>query len=93
MMIVVQCPMLILIRACFLLPTLPAPFRTLTWLNPIAYAVDAFRGGLTGLTVLLPLPVEIAVLALTTLASLAAGLRLFQCLLAGWLRSGSLGVY
>jgi len=30
--------------AYFLLPTVPEPFRTLAWLNPIAYAVDAFRG-------------------------------------------------
>jgi ABC-2 type transport system permease protein len=92
-MILLHRPMLLMSGAYFLLPTVPEPFRTLAWLNPIAYAVDAFRGSLTGATVLLPLWTEVAVLAVAALAVSAAGLYLFERLMAGWLRSGSLGAY
>jgi ABC-2 type transport system permease protein len=92
-MILIHRPMLLMSGAYFLLPTVPEPFRTLAWLNPIAYAVDAFRGALTGATVLLPLGTEIAVLAVAAAVVLAAGLRLFERLMASWLRSGSLGAY
>jgi len=37
-MIVINRPMLLLSGAYLLLPTVPEPFRTLAWLNPIAYA-------------------------------------------------------
>jgi len=74
--------MLLMSGAYFLLPTVPEPFRTLAWLNPIAYAVDAFRGSLTGATVLLPLGQEIVVLALAAVAVLLAGLYLFERLMA-----------
>ena len=86
-------PMLLMSGAYFLLPTVPEPFRTLAWLNPIAYAVDAFRGAPTGVTVLLPLGSEIAILAVGSVAILVAGLALFERLMAGWLRYGSLGSY
>ena len=92
-MIVINRPMLLLSGAYFLLPTVPEPFRTLAWLNPIAYAVDAFRGSLTGATVLLPLRYEVVLLAVATAGSLIAGFYLFERLMAGWLRSGSLGAY
>jgi ABC-type multidrug transport system permease subunit len=92
-MILIHRPMLLMSGAYFLLPTVPEPFRTLAWLNPIAYAVDAFRGSLTGATVLLPLGTEIAVLAVAAVAVLAAGLYLFERLMASWLRTGSLGAY
>ena len=93
MMILVHRPMLLLSGAYFLIPTVPEPFRSLAWLNPIAYAVDAFRGALTGTTVLLPLGTELLILALSSIALVAAGLLLFDRLMRGWLRSGSLGVF
>jgi ABC-2 type transport system permease protein len=92
-MILIHRPMLLMSGAYFLLPTVPEPFRTLAWLNPIAYAVDAFRGALTGATVLLPLAQEVGVLGLAAVLTLLAGVYLFERLMAGWLRSGSLGAY
>ena len=79
--------------AYFLIPTIPEPFRTLARFNPIAYAVDAFRGSLSGVTILLPLDVEIAILAVTSVAITAAGFWLFDRLMAHWLRTGALGAY
>ena len=93
MMILVHRPMLLLSGAYFLIPAIPEPFRTLARLNPIAYAIDAFRGSLTGETILLPLPIDIAVLLVSAIGSLVAGLYLFERLMARWLRSGSLGIY
>ena len=93
MMILIHRPMLLLSGAYFLLPTIPEPFRTLAWLNPIAYAVDAFRGSLSGVTILMPLDVEIAILAVTALGTVVAGLWLFDRLMARWLRNGALGAY
>ena len=93
MMIAVHRPMLLLSGAYFLIPTIPEPFRTLARFNPIAYAIDAFRGALTGATILAPLPVELLVLALTSFGTLAFGLWLFQRLMRSWLRTGSLGMY
>jgi ABC-2 type transport system permease protein len=92
-MILINRPMLLMSGAYFLLPTVPEPFRALAWLNPIAYAVDAFRGSLTGVTVLLPMGQEVAVLTVATAGVLVAGFYLFERLMAGWLRSGSLGAY
>jgi ABC-2 type transport system permease protein len=92
-MILINRPMLLMSGAYFMLPTVPEPFRTVAWLNPIAYAVDAFRGSLTGATVLLPLGQELALLAVATAGVLVAGFYLFERLMAGWLRSGSLGTY
>ena len=93
MMIVVHRPMLLLSGAYFLIPTIPEPFRTLALLNPIAYAIDAFRGSLTGATMLLPLSADLAIFCISSFATLAAGLYLFDRLLTRWLRTGSLGVY
>ena len=93
MMILVHRPMLLLSGAYFLIPTVPEPFRSLAWLNPIAYAVDAFRGALSGTTVLLPLETELAILAVSSVAMVAAGLWLFDRLMRGWLRAGSLGAF
>jgi ABC-2 type transport system permease protein len=92
-MILIHRPMLLLSGAYFLLPTVPEPFRTLAWLNPIAYAVDAFRGSLTGATVLLPMEQEVVLLAAAAAGALLAGFYMFERLMAGWLRSGSLGAY
>lgn len=92
-MILIHRPLLLMSGAYFLLPTIPEPFRTLAWLNPIAYAVDAFRGSLTGATVLLSLPGDVLVLAACSAVLLFAALALFERLMARWLRSGSLGSY
>lgn len=93
MMILVHRPMLLLSGAYFLIPTVPEPFRTLAWFNPIAYAVDAFRGSLTGVTILLPLDVELWILAATSGGITLGGLGLFNLLMARWMRSGSLGTH
>lgn len=86
-------PLLLLSGAFYLIPYIPEPFRTLAWFNPLAYAIDAFRGSLSGVTVLLPLPVELGILTVASFGALAAGLLLFDRLMARWLRTGSLGSY
>jgi ABC-2 type transport system permease protein len=93
MMILVHRPLLLLSGAYFLIPAIPEPFRTLARLNPVAYAIDAFRGALSGVTILLPLEGDLAVLLATSVATLAAGVYLFQRLMARWLRTGALGVH
>ena len=93
MMILVHRPMLLLSGAYFLIPAIPEPFRTLARLNPIAYAIDAFRGSLTGATILTPLPIDLGVLLLSAIGTLVASLYLFDRLMARWLRTGSLGLY
>jgi ABC-type polysaccharide/polyol phosphate export permease len=90
---VVHRPMLLLSGAYFLIPAVPEPFRTLAYLNPIAYAIDAFRGSLTGHTLLLSLPADLAVLIVASFATVGAGLVLFDKLMSRWLRDGSLGIY
>jgi ABC-type polysaccharide/polyol phosphate export permease len=86
-------PLLLLSGAFYLIPYIPEPFRTLAWFNPIAYAIDAFRGSLSGATVLLPLPAELGILAACSIGALAGGLLLFDRLMARWLRTGALGAY
>lgn len=93
MMIVIHRPMLLLSGAYFLIPTIPEPFRTLARFNPVAYALDAFRGSLSGTTILLPLHQELLILVLSTAGMLVAGLYLFDRLMSRWLRTGSLGIY
>jgi ABC-2 type transport system permease protein len=93
MMIVIHRPMLLLSGAYFLIPAIPEPFRTLARLNPIAYAIDAFRGSLTGETILLPLAADVGVLLVAAIGTLLTGLYLFDRLMARWLRTGSLGIY
>lgn len=93
MMILVHRPMLLLSGAYFLIPYIPEPFRSVARLNPIAYAVDAFRGTVTGVTILLPLPVEITILLVTSFGTVVAGLLLFNRPMDRWLRTGTLGIY
>lgn len=93
MMILVHRPMLLLSGAYFLIPYIPEPFRSLAWLNPIAYAIDAFRGSLTGVTILLPLPIELVIVLVTSIGTMSGGLLLFNRLMERWLRMGSLGFY
>ncbi len=93
MMIVLHRPMLLLSGAYFLIPSIPEPFRMLAYLNPIAYAIDAFRGSLTGQTILLPLPANLAVLVVSSGLMVVVGLYLFARLMSRWMRTGSLGIY
>ena len=59
---------------------------------PAPYAIDAFRGALSGVTILLPLEANLAIPLATSVATLVAGVLLFQRLMARWLRTGALGV-
>ncbi len=58
-------PMAMLSGAYFLVELIPNPFRWLAYANPVAYAIDVFRGALTGTTLLAP-SVEIASIRLLT---------------------------
>jgi ABC-2 type transport system permease protein len=56
--------------------TLPAPSRLLAWLNPLTYGADLLRYGLLGVHEIAP-AFSAALLAVATLAALAAGVAAF----------------
>lgn len=51
-LLVISRPMVMLSGAYFLIELIPQPFKVLAMVNPVAYVVDAFRGSLTGVTLL-----------------------------------------
>lgn len=53
-LLIVSRPMTVLSGAYFLIELVPQPFRALAMVNPLAYAIDAFRGALTGHPLLVP---------------------------------------
>jgi ABC-2 type transport system permease protein len=73
-LLVVSRPMTILSGAYFLIELVPQPFKALAMINPVAYAVDAFRGSLTGQPLLTANP--------ETAAAVAVGVSVGLCLLA-----------
>jgi ABC-2 type transport system permease protein len=83
-------PALLLSGAYFVVPVIPEPFRSLAYLNPVAHAVDALRGAVTGTTVLFALPVEIAIVALLALVMPLLGMWLLRRLIDRLRRTGEL---
>lgn len=91
--LIVHRPLMLLSGAYFLVTAMPQPFRSLALFNPVTYAVDAFRRALEGGDTLLPLPLELIILALATGLALAAGAFVHQRALQNLLRTGSLGLF
>lgn len=87
-------PMTILSGAYFLIDLAPQPFRALALANPLAYAIDAFRGALTGQPLLTPnLGVSLAA-AIAVAAGLAViSVPLYQQMLRRMGRRGTLGLF
>ena len=86
-------PFLLLAGAYFLVDLLPQPFRFLAMVNPLAYAIDAFRGSLSSSTLLLPQPVECVIAAGPTVLIGVVGVWVFRRVLDRQLRSGELSLY
>ena len=92
-LLVIHRPFLLLTGAYFLVELLPQPFRFLAMINPIAYAIDAFRGSLSSSTLLLPLPIECTIVAGSTVLIGIVGVWTFRRVLNRQLRRGDLGLY
>lgn len=87
-------PMAMVSGAYFLVELIPHPFKLLAYLNPLAYAIDAFRGALTGRTLLLAsLPMEMAVVAGMVVAVGIAALLLFRRMMVRLERTGALALF
>ena len=92
-LLVIHRPFLLLTGAYFLVELLPQPFRFLAMANPLAYAIDAFRGSLSSSTLLLPLPVECVIVAFSTVLIGVAGVWTYRRVLNRQLRKGDLSLY
>ncbi len=72
-------PMAIVSGAYFVIELIPQPFKALAYLNPLAYAIDSFRGALTGTTLLLDsLEEQMALLAAMILVIGALSFLIFR---------------
>ena len=92
-LLVIHRPFLLLTGAYFLVDLLPQPFRFLAMTNPLAYAIDAFRGSLSSSTLLLPLPIECTIVAGSTVLIGIVGVWTYRRVLNRQLRRGDLGLY
>ena len=92
-LLVIHRPFLLLTGAYFLVELLPQPFRFLAMINPLAYAIDAFRGSLSSSTLLLPLPIECAIVAGSTVLIGIVGVWTYRQVLNRQLRRGDLSLY
>ena len=92
-LLVIHRPFLLLTGAYFLVELLPQPFRFLAMVNPLAYAIDAFRGSLSSSTLLLPLVMECFIVAASTILIGVAGIWVFRRILDRQLRTGELSLY
>ena len=92
-LLVIHRPFLLLTGAYFLVELLPQPFRFLAMVNPLAYAIDGFRGSLSSSTLLLPLPVECVIVAGSTVLIGVVGIWVFRRILDRQLRTGELSIY
>ena len=92
-LLVIHRPFLLLTGAYFLVELLPQPFRFLAMINPLAYAIDAFRGSLSTSTLLLPLPIECAIVTGATALIGIVGVWIYRRTLNRQLRKGDLSLY
>ena len=92
-LLVIHRPFLLLTGAYFLVELLPQPFRFLAMINPLAYAIDAFRGSLSTSTLLLPLALECVIVAGSAALIGIAGIWVFGRVLDRQLRKGDLSLY
>ena len=86
-------PLLLLSGAYFVIALIPEPFRSLAYLNPLAYGIDAFRASLTGQSVLLAPGSALAVAGTAALLMLVAGWATYRWGLRRAMTTGELGQY
>ncbi len=87
-------PMAIVSGAYFVIELIPQPFKALAYLNPLAYAIDSFRGALTGTTLLLDsLEEQMALLATMILVVGALSFFIFGRMVKRLTRTGQLALF
>jgi len=87
-------PAAIVSGAYFLIELIPQPFKALAYLNPIAYAVDAFRGALTNEPLLIDsLAVEFVVLTALVIGTSAIAALVYIRMMRRMDREGTLGMF
>ncbi|MDA1278880.1 MAG: ABC transporter permease [Chloroflexi bacterium] len=93
-LLVIHRPAAIVSGAYFLIEIIPQPFKSLAYANPIAYAVDAFRGALTDKPLLIDsLAVEFAVLTGIVIATGAAAAAIYIRMMRKMDREGTIGMF
>jgi ABC-2 type transport system permease protein len=93
-LLVVSRPMTLLAGAYFLVELIPQPFRAIAMANPIAYAVDAFRGALTGQTVLVGTPQAAAWVALAAATALCLlAIPIYRRMVSHMSKKGTIGLF
>ena len=92
--LIIQRPMAMISGAYFLVDLIPHPFKLLAYVNPLAYAIDAFRGALTGSPLLVSsLALEMIIVAGLVAVSGAASLVLFRRMMVRLERTGALALF
>ena len=87
-------PMAMASGAYFLIELIPQPFKALAYVNPLAYAIDVFRGALTGKTLLLSsFGSEVALLGGMVVAVGIASILIFRRMMVRLARTGQLALF
>ena len=87
-------PMAMLSGAYFLVELIPNPFKWLAWANPVAWAIDLFRGTLTGTTLLAPsVEAGMAIVAAMVAGVGLVSVLLFRRMMVRLERTGSLALF
>lgn len=93
-LLLVHRPAAIVSGAYFLIELIPQPFKALAYANPIAYAVDAFRGALTNRPLLIDsLATEFVVLTGIVILTGIAAAVVYSRLMRKMDREGTLGMF
>lgn len=93
-LLLIHRPAAIVSGAYFLIELIPQPFKALAYANPIAYAVDAFRGALNDNPLLIDsLAVEFAVLTGIVIAMGVTAAVVYTRMMRKMDREGTLGMF
>ena len=93
-LLLIHRPAAIASGAYFLIEIIPQPFKAFAYANPIAYAVDAFRGALTNNPLLMDsLVLEFAVLTGIVIIAGAAAALVYTRMMRKMDREGTLGMF
>lgn len=75
---VLMLPIIFLSGAIYPVTAMPSWMRTLSYINPLTYAVDGSRTFLTGISGIFPLYVDLGILSLLTFALLSTAMFAFE---------------
>jgi ABC-type polysaccharide/polyol phosphate export permease len=93
-LLLIHRPAAIVSGAYFLVELIPQPFKALAYINPIAYAIDAFRGALNDKPLLMDsVALEFAILTGIVIATRAAAIVVYTRMMRKMDREGTLGMF